>query len=69
MARPLDPPNQEDLPGLLDIVSRVDRELSPAPLHPIVAAKQMASLTTRIAAAAYIEEVRAKARAAEATLK
>lgn len=69
MKRPLDPPNEGNLPGFLDIARRVDRELSPAPLHPAVAAKHLASTTTRVAAAAYIEEVRAKARAAEATLK
>jgi phospholipase C len=69
MERPLDPPDEGNLPGFLDIARRVDRELSPAPLHAVVAAKHKASITTRVAAAAYIEEVRAKARAAEATLK
>jgi len=69
MERPLDPPDVGNLPGFLDIARRVDRELSPAPMQPAVAAKHAASITTRVAAAAYIEEVRAKARAAEATLK
>ena len=69
MLRPLDTTNEGNLPGFLDIVRRVDRELSPAPMHAAVAAKHMASLTTRVAAAAYVEEVRAKARAAEATQK
>jgi hypothetical protein len=66
MLRPLDPPSEGNLPGFLDIVRRVDQELSPPPMLMEVAAKHSASTTTRAAAAAYIEEVRAKARAAEA---
>ena len=69
MARPLDPPDEGNLPGFLDIARRVDRELSPPHLQAAVAEKHRASITTRVAAAAYIEEVRAKARAAEAKLK
>jgi phospholipase C len=69
VARPLDTPDEGNLPGFLDVVRRVDQELSPPPLHAAVAAKHLVSLTSRAAAAAYIEEVRAKARAAEAPAK
>jgi hypothetical protein len=65
----LDTPDEGNLPGFLDVVRRVDQELSPPPLHAAVAEKHLASMTTRAAAAAYIEEVRAKARAAEAPAK
>jgi phospholipase C len=69
MLQPLAPPSEGNLPGFLDIVRRVDQELTPAPMHAAVPAKHLASTTTRVAAAAYVEEVRAKARAAEALVK
>jgi len=65
VARPLEPPNEGNLPGFLSIAERVDRELSPPPLHAAVTAKHRLSLSTRANAAAYLEEVRMKARAAE----
>jgi phospholipase C len=64
-ARPAGPPDEGNLPGFLNIAQRVDRELSPPDLHAAVAAKHALSLTTRANAAVYLEEVRAKARAAE----
>ena len=45
---------------------RVDLELTPPSLHAGVTAKHRLSLSTRANAAAYLEEVRMKARAAEA---
>lgn len=69
VARPLDPPNEGNLPGFLNIAERVDRELSPAPLRAAVVTKHRLSLSTRANAAAYLEEVRLKARAAETTLE
>jgi len=68
VARPLESPNEGNLPGFLNIAERIERELSPPPLHAAVAARYRLSLTTRANAAAYLEEVRMKARAAEATV-
>lgn len=65
VARPLEPPTEGNLPGFLNIAQRVDRELSPPSLHAAVTAKHRLSLGTRANAAAYLEEVRMKARAAE----
>ena len=67
VARPLDPPNEGNLPGFLNVAQRVDRELSPPQKHPSIILKHQLSLTTRANAAAYLEEVRQKARVAEAT--
>ena len=69
MLQPLAPPSEGNLPGFLDIVRRVDQELTPPSMQVEVAMKHVASTTTRVAAAAYVEEVRAKARAAEALSK
>jgi phospholipase C len=66
IARPLESPNEENLPGFLNIAQRVDLELSPPQLRAGVTAKHRLSLSTRANAAAYLEEVRMKARAAEA---
>jgi hypothetical protein len=66
VARPLESPNEGNLPGFLNIAQRVDLELSPPQLHAAVTAKHRLSLSTRTNAAAYLEEVRMKARAAEA---
>lgn len=66
VARPLESPNEGNLPGFLNIAHRVDLELSPPQLGATVSAKHRLGLTTRANAAAYLAEVRAKARAAEA---
>ena len=66
VARPLESPNEGNLPGFLNIAQRVDLELSPPQLRAGVTAKHRLSLSTRTNAAAYLEEVRMKARAAEA---
>ena len=62
IARPLESPNEGNLPGFLNIAQRVDLELSPPQLHATVTAKHRLSLSTRANAAAYLEEVRMKAR-------
>ena len=69
VARPLEPPNEGNVPGFLNIAHRVDRELTPPQLHPRLTVQHRLSLITRANAAAYMEEVRQKARAAEATLQ
>jgi hypothetical protein len=61
IARPLESPNEGNLPGFLNIAQRVDLELSPPQLHAAVTAKHRLSLSTRTNAAAYLEEVRMKA--------
>ena len=66
VSRPLEPPNEGNVPGFLNIAQRVDRELTPPQLHAALTVKHRLSLTTRANAAAYLEEVRQKARAAEA---
>jgi phospholipase C len=66
VASPLESPNTGNLPGFLNIAHRVDLELSPPQLGPTISTKQRLSLSTRANAAAYLAEVRAKARAAEA---
>ncbi len=69
VARPLESPDEGNVPGFLNIAQRVDRELTPPQLHAALTVKHRLSLTTRVNAAAYLEEVRQKARAAEATLQ
>ena len=69
VARPLEPPDEGNLPGFLNIAQRVDRELTPPELHAAVMAKHELSLSTRANAAAYLAEVRQKVRTAEKTLK
>ena len=69
VARPLEPPNEGNVPGFLNIAQRVDRELTPPELHAALTVKHSLSLSTRANAAAYLEEVRQKARAAEATVQ
>jgi phospholipase C len=66
IARPLESPNEGNLPGFLNVAQRVDIELTPRSLRAGVTAKHRLSLSTRANAAAYLEEVRMKARAAEA---
>jgi phospholipase C len=53
VARPLESPNEGNLPGFLNIAKRVDLELSPPQLHAAVTAKHRLSLSTRTNAAAY----------------
>jgi phospholipase C len=65
VARPLEPPNEGNLPGFLNVAQRIDLELTPPQLHADVVAKHRLSVTTRANAKAYIEEVRMKVRAAE----
>jgi phospholipase C len=67
-ARPLESPDEGNLPGFLNIAQRVDRELTPPELHAALPAKHELSMSTRANAAAYLEEVRMKVRAAEATV-
>src|SRR5204863_821585 len=48
VARPLESPNEGNVPGFLNIAQRVDRELTPPQLHAALTAKHRLSLTTRV---------------------